>query len=154
MRAIVFLDNGNSRVYCIDESLIATYFNNKNGFYCVVCFFTFLPPVIFVSFSPIFSLRNFLTQTSSRFSFSFFFLDHSRISNPHPLFKSGLLVYVLYHYTTGTSWKLHTNYYILYLYFMVIIKNLNNNLPLTLMTVCTRKWSLFLCYWLTKRIKG
>ena len=32
-----FLDNGNSRVYCINESIIATYFN-KNGLFYAVCF--------------------------------------------------------------------------------------------------------------------
>ena len=35
--------------------------------------------------------------------FSISFLGHSRISNPHHLIKSGLLVYVLYHCTTGAS---------------------------------------------------
>ena len=37
------------------------------------------------------------------FSVSFFLFGHSRISNPHYLIKSGLLVYVLHHYTTGVS---------------------------------------------------
>ena len=79
------LDNGNSRVYCINESIIATYFNNKNGFLYAVCFFTFLPPLIFVSVFPSLSSPQFLDPGFFSVSFFIFYFGPQPYLEPSPL---------------------------------------------------------------------